>query len=113
MVSATEHLIQRFNPNWTMGGGTGMYPLWLEDLASAGFMDTETASFDMSVSYSHKAWRGRIQASAGIRACLSKQESIHFDKDLAQLLQTDFPEDPVEVPHRCWFVSGVRPGSSG
>ena len=37
IVSATEHLILKYNPQWTMGGGAGIYPAWLSDLAIAGF----------------------------------------------------------------------------
>ncbi len=29
VVFATEHLIEKHNPNWKLGGGTGVHPAWL------------------------------------------------------------------------------------
>lgn len=110
VVAATENLILRHNPAWTMGGGTGLYPGWFADLAGAGFDGIESFSFDHRQSYSHEAWRGRIQASAAIKASLKDGEVAQFDMELADLLVTGFPEDPLTVPHRIWAVSGVKPG---
>ena len=64
VVEATERLIRQHNPGWTFGGGTGLHPDCLADLALAGFAGIETFSFDHPVSYSHEAWRGRIRSSS-------------------------------------------------
>lgn len=104
VVEATEKLIESHNPGWKMGGGTGIYPAWLADVAVAGFEDIETFSFDLGVPYSREAWRGRIRASAGVAASLEKDEVRRFDEDLEALLAARFPEDPLEVPHRVWAV---------
>jgi SAM-dependent methyltransferase len=104
VVEATEKLIEDHNPGWKMGGGTGIYPAWLADVAVAGFEDIETFSFDLGVPYSREAWRGRIRASAGVAASLEKDEVRRFDEDLEALLAARFPEDPLEVPHRVWAV---------
>lgn len=69
-MEATERLILEFNPAWTMSGGTGLYPPWLLDLARGGFDALETFSFDVVQPYSPEAWRGRIRASAGVKASL-------------------------------------------
>lgn len=105
VVAATERLILRHNPAWAFGGGSGLYPAWLRDLAEAGFGDLETFSYDVSVLYSHAAWRGRIRASAGVGASLPPAAVAAFDDDLAALLAEDFP-DPLAVPHRVWAVIG-------
>ncbi|MFF5370624.1 class I SAM-dependent methyltransferase [Streptomyces sp. NPDC013187] len=55
VVEATEELILSFNPAWTLGGGTGLYPRWLTDLATAGFTGIETFSFDLAVPYPPEA----------------------------------------------------------
>ena len=109
VASATENLILEFNPAWTLGGGTGIYPMWLEDLLRSGFHDLETFSFDESVPYTHDAWRGRIQASAGVQATLGRREAAEFDRRLEILLQQQFAENPCVVPHRCWTVTGKKP----
>jgi len=104
MVEVTERLIKQYNPAWNMDGGTGLYPAWLTDVAVAGFQNIETFSFDLPVSYSHEAWRGRIRASAGVAASLPPDKVAQFDTDLAQLLVAQFPDDPLAVPHRVFAV---------
>ncbi len=109
LVAATEALIQRHNPAWDLGGGTGLYPAWLGDAAAAGFVDLETFSFDVPVRYSHEAWRGRIRASAGVGGSLDAQAVARFDDDLAVCLARDFPDDPQEVPHRAFALIARAP----
>jgi SAM-dependent methyltransferase len=109
VVEATERLIRQHNPDWTHGGGTGLHPAWLADLALAGFAGLETFSFDHAVDYSRDAWRGRIRASAGIAASLAAAAVARFDAEHEALLARDFPDDPLRVPHRCWAVIGVKP----
>jgi SAM-dependent methyltransferase len=86
MVEATEALITRYNPGWRAGGGTGLHGHNMPDLSVAGFRDIETASFDVDQPYSHEAWRGRIRASAGVKATLDENGVARFDADLAALL---------------------------
>ncbi len=106
LVAATEALIKRHNPAWRLGGGDGFYPEWLNHLGDAGFVDLESFSFDLDVSYSQEAWRGRVRASAGVAASLAEPQVLAFDKDLRQLLRDSFPADPLEVPHRVFAVLG-------
>lgn len=104
IVEATEKLIEQHNPEWKLGGGRGMYPAWLGDVATAGFRDIETFSFDVHVSYSHETWRGRIRASAGVAASLTPEQVARFDTELQRLLQERFPVDPLSVHHRVFVV---------
>jgi len=108
MVEATEALIQQYSPLWMGGGGNGFYPQWLIHLGDAGFTDLETFSFDIDTEYSHEAWRGRIRASAGVGASLSDEKVKEFDADLTKILQDKFPEDPLQVPHRIFVVTGRK-----
>lgn len=110
VVEATENLILKFNPKWSMSGGSGMYPDWLRDLASVGFRDIETFSFDLDLAYSPEAWRGRIRASAGVAASLSSDEVQQFDDELKTLLQQDSPENPLQIHHRVWAVIARKSG---
>lgn len=105
VVEATERFIERHNPAWAFGGGSGLHPAWLRDLGEAGFIDLETFSYDVAVPYSHVAWRGRIRASAGVGASLAPEAITAFDRDLAAVLAAGFP-DPLTVPHRVWAVIG-------
>lgn len=108
VVEATERLIRQHNPDWHHGGGTGLHPAWLADLARAGFVGLETFSFDHAVCYSHAAWRGRIRASAGVAASLGAAAVTRFDAEHEALLARDFSEEPLSVPHRCWAAIGVK-----
>ena len=98
------------NARWTLGGGTGLYPAWLADVAIAGFQNIETFSFDMPAPYSHEAWRGRIRASAGVGASLAPDAVAAFDRDLVGLLGSRFAEDPQPVPHRAFCLTARAPG---
>ena len=108
IVEATEKLILQFNPHWSMSGGTGIYPRWLTDLASAGFGAIETFSFDLDVPYQPEAWRGRIRASAGVKASLPEQQVNEFDGALKEIIATNFPGEILSIPHRCWTVIGSK-----
>ncbi len=108
VVEATEKLIEEFSPEWPFGGGSGLYPAWFGDLSLAGFEELESFSFDRDVPYTHEAWRGRVRASAGVAASLPPREVDRFDQTLGKILATDFPDDPLSVPHRVWALIGKR-----
>jgi SAM-dependent methyltransferase len=108
MVEDTERLIRAYNPAWNMGGGSGLYPAWLKDVREAGFKDARTFSFDLAVPYSHQDWRGRIRASAGVGASLDPATVTRFDAELAELLASRHPADPMAVPHCVWVLSGQK-----
>jgi SAM-dependent methyltransferase len=107
-VAATEALILRHNPKWNMAGGNGLHPWWFEDLEQAGYRDIESFTFDFAVPYTHEAWLGRIRASAGVGASLPPNAVARFDADHKAMLDRDFPQDPLSIPHRV-FVIHARP----
>jgi SAM-dependent methyltransferase len=108
VVAATEELIARHNPAWTMRGRVCPYPAWYADLLGAAFADVESFSFEQIVSYSHEAWRGRIRASAGVGASLTRTGVTAFDCAHADMLARGFPAEPLAVPHRCWVLWGRK-----
>ncbi len=107
VVASTERLIARTNPHWYLGNTTGLYPDWLTDVDDGGFSALETFSFDIDEFYSHEAWRGRIRASAGIGASLPVETVAAFDDELAAMLQADWPQEPLRVPHRVWALKAT------
>lgn len=110
VVAATEALILAHNPEWSMAGGDGLPTHYLADVQRAGFTELETYSYDLPLSYSHEAWRGRIRASAGVAATLDRAATERFDAELAALLERDFPEQPLAVPHRVFVLLARRSG---
>ncbi len=107
VVEATEALIAAHNPAWDLGGGTGLYPRWLTQLADAGFGAIESFSFDVDIPYDHEDWRGRIRASAGVAASLDQDAVARFDAAHAAVLAARFP-GRLAVPHRVFAVRGVK-----
>jgi SAM-dependent methyltransferase len=108
VVEATEALILAHNPHWRGSGGMGMYPTWLGDMSGAGFVELETASFDMDQPYSHEGWRGRIRASAGVKGSLDAEAVARFDVEHQAMLAARFRADPLAIPHRIWWVTGCK-----
>lgn len=111
VVELTEKIILKHNPFWRMGGGTGLYPRWLLDVSTQGFQHLETFSYDHVVTYSHERWRGRIRASAGISATLTSDQVAHFDSEHKSELDSKFPEDLLNIPHRIWALIARKPCS--
>jgi SAM-dependent methyltransferase len=108
VVHATEALILEHNPRWLGAGGIGIHPQWTVDVADAGFVELETFSYDVDLTYSQSAWRGRVRASAGIAASLDPASVERFDTQHAALLRERF-DDPLTVPHRVWALVARRP----
>ncbi|AFY34365.1 class I SAM-dependent methyltransferase [Calothrix sp. PCC 7507] len=111
VVEATEQLIEAHNPAWKMGGGTGLHPQWLRDIAEVGFREIQTFSYDVFVPYSHEDWRGRIRASAGVAASLSPEKVEVFDQELATLLVAKYPTPILQAHHRVSAVIAKSPSS--
>ncbi len=114
VIARTEALMNRYSPNapnilHRLGGGLCIYRDWLRDLAEAGFVDLRSFSFDVVLTYSHEAWRGRSRASQWVAASLAPDEVVRFDRELQALLIERFPEDPLRVPHRVFAVIGTNP----
>lgn len=113
VVERTEELIEKHNPaqpkpHIRLGMGVGIYPAFARDLCECGLTDIETWSYDHPVPYTHTGWRGRIRASQGVGATLSPPQVAAFDEELARLLGTEFPAEPLQVPHRVWVAHGRK-----
>ncbi len=109
IVAACEAIITKHNPDWMLGGGTGVYPKWFTDLGQAGFQDLESFTFDLDLIYTPESWRGRLRASAGVGGTLPADQVDAFDRDVAALLQREFSEPEIPVPHRIFALLGRRP----
>ena len=107
--AATERLIRKANPRWTLYGGNGRHPGWIEEVRQGGFSEVRTFEYDLQIPYTPVAWRGRIRASAGIGATLAPDEVEGFDRAHARLLAEQFPGDPLNVPHRVYAVVALLP----
>jgi SAM-dependent methyltransferase len=109
MVAATENLMLAYSPDWQGSSGSGLHPRWLADVATAGFQDIETFSFDVAIPYTHADWRGRVRASSPIGASLPPEKVAAFDAELRKLLAAHFPADPLFIPHRVFALICTAP----
>lgn len=108
VCAASEDLVSTYNPTWPNAELAADHTEWRAELASAGFDDLAAFEFDIDVPFSHDAWRGRMRSSNGVGASLPAAEVAAFDADLARLLSTRFPAEPLMVPHRIWALVGRR-----
>jgi SAM-dependent methyltransferase len=110
VAQLSEELILAANPDWASSppgsgpGQLGIYPQWTLDVLPAGFDGLETFSFDITIPYSHAAWRGRLRACSGVGASLPSDAVEGFDAELRELLHARFPVEPMDVPHRVWAL---------
>lgn len=109
VAKRTEDLILKYNPTWPMANGTGVYTRPLFDLPAAGFTDLEQFSYEHIQPFTHEAWRGRMRACNGVAASLPPDQVAAFDADLAALLSSEFPAEPLEIIHRMWVVWARKP----
>jgi SAM-dependent methyltransferase len=100
VVAATERVIEKHNPGWKLGNYEAGVVRHMRDLANGGFGRRESFVVDYDIPYSHEAWRGRIRASAGVSASLGKEAVAAFDAEHAAMLAKEYPDDPMQVPHR-------------
>ena len=107
--AASEELIRKANPDWTLYGGMGRHPRWRDEVREAGFVGTKTLEYEVSLTYTAEAWRGRVRASAGIGATLTPSAVKEFDDAHALLLAERFPDQPLQVPHRIYAVITQAP----
>ncbi len=109
VAAATEALVLRYNPGWTLGGFDGNYPRLIDELLEGGFEDVEGFAYDHLQPFTHEEWRGRVRTCNGVGSgALTDDDVGRFDADLAALLARDFPE-PLLIPHRIWVAFGRSP----
>jgi SAM-dependent methyltransferase len=103
VVEATERLVLRHCPGWRGAGGPFGYP-WAGELEAAGFREPRSLAYDVDLTYTHEAWRGRVRTCNALGATLPDAAVEAFDAELAVLLAGEFPADPLEVPHRVFAL---------
>lgn len=109
VVAATEQLIRTYNQKWEKAGDDGRYPQWNIDAEAAGFIDFDSFEEEEVVQMSHETWRGRIRSSEAVGGSLTSAQLAAFDRDLVSLLNREFPQQPLQVPHRLWCFIARNP----
>lgn len=109
VVQDSERLILGCNPGWTAHSGSGLHPLWLKEMAEAGFVDLRTWSLDLEVPCSHAAWLKRVRACTAVATLSDEARLRRLDTELMAMLVERHPNQPMAVPYRMWVVSAATP----
>lgn len=102
----SEALILERNPNWPMAGLRRMNGAWDGHLLDAGFVDLDTWSYEIELSYTHDAWRGRMRACNGVLA-LGSEAIAEYDQAHSKALAERFPGQ-ITVRHEVFAVMARR-----
>jgi SAM-dependent methyltransferase len=106
IAAATDELILRFNPSWTMAGGDGLHEQYRSELQA--YEGVRSFSYDEPVEYSREGWRGRMRACNGALAIRDEAARERLDRAIDEML-TAF-DGPLVIPHRVFVISGAKPG---
>lgn len=110
IANKTEQLILKHNPVWDMGDFDGLYPWRIDALIKGGFDFVEQFCFDYDQPFTHETWRGRIRTCNGVGSGgMTHQQVNIFDNELAQMLEVDYPDEPLIIRHRVWAVVVRKP----
>lgn len=105
LAAESEKLIYKYNAGWKMGGFNGIYSYQIDALQTADLGLREQFCYDHMQPFSHEAWRGRMRTCNGVGSGgMTEDQVVAYDADLAELLASEFPKQPVHVLHRVWTV---------
>jgi len=102
VVDTMMQVIRRFSPvpeGAPQGGGVFQYPAWARELLPAGFTGWESFALTLPLDYTPEAWRGRVQASAGVVA-MAPDVRREFDAALGEVL----PAGVLAVEHHLFAL---------
>jgi ubiquinone/menaquinone biosynthesis C-methylase UbiE len=110
VAARTEALILEHNPDWKMAGWTGIYEKHIELMPQQPMRLVEQFCYDHQQPFTHEQWRGRIRTCNGVGSGpLTDRQVNDFDRDLAALLEQEFPAEPLHIEHRVWAVITRKP----
>jgi len=111
VAKATEALVLQYNPHWPHAGDDGIHVRYLHQLTEANrFELVEQFCYDHDQPFTHDSWRGRVRTCHAVGSGgLSPAQVESFDRELAALLKTRFPREPLMVKHRIYAVIVRRP----
>lgn len=98
VVTASERLVLKFNPDWSgadWDGNVEPLPEW----AATRFRLTGFFAYDEAIPFNRESWRGRMRALRGIAAALPQERVESFDRELSELLDS-ITGPQFEVLHR-------------
>ncbi len=110
VAARTEELILQHNPGWTMAGFTGIYEKQIEQMPQRRMRLVEQFCYDHLQPFTHEQWRGRIRTCNGVGSgVLTDRQVDVFDRELAAVLEREFPDEPLLIEHRVWAVITQKP----
>ncbi len=102
IVSETEELILKYNPNW-VGAGEIRHKIEIPECYHKYFDIVNEEVFDLDIPFTRETWNGRIMACRGTGAALSKEKADEFQKEHLKLLSEIAPEE-FKIKHYAAFA---------
>ena len=110
VAARTEELVLQHNPGWTMAGWSGIYEEQIELMPQQRMRLVEQFCYDHLQPFTHEQWRGRMRTCNGVGSGpLTDRQVDDFDRELAALLEREFPDEPLLIEHRVWAVITRKP----
>ncbi|MBX7115155.1 MAG: class I SAM-dependent methyltransferase [Myxococcaceae bacterium] len=106
VAELSEALILARNPGWAMAGLHRMNGLWDTHLLEAGFVELDTWAYEIELTYTHDAWRGRMRACNGVLA-LGPEAIAEYDQAHSHALAQFFPGQ-LTVRHEVFALTARR-----
>ena len=79
------------------------FPDQIDALQVGGLHLVEQFCKDHDEPFTHAGWRGRMRTCNGVGSGpLTPQQVGAFDRDLGALLGSEYPTEPLLIPHRIW-----------
>ncbi len=103
IAHATLRLMERYGPG-DPSPSTFLYPDWTEDLITAGFTAWDMFAFTTTLTYTPRAWRGRVRASQRGAPAMTQADLDKFDASLGRMLSRHYPGPTLAIEHRVFAL---------
>ena len=94
IAGESEKLVLKYNPNWS-GAGETIHPISIHECYNSRFKLVYHEEYPLNVSFTRKAWHGRMKACRGTGASLSADDLSKWETEHIQLLNDIAPDEFV------------------
>lgn len=97
IAAASEHLVLKYNPNWS-GAGETMHPIQIPECYREKFELVYHEEYPIKVHFTRESWNGRMRACRGIGTSLTEAEVAMWQLEHLELLNQIAPAE-FEISH--------------
>lgn len=97
IIGEMEQLVLKYNPHWS-GKGFSKFKYSYPEWANGRFMIETIHSYNETLTFSRKAWLGRVKSCRGVGASLSEEKLSQFTDEYRQILEKY--SEPLKLKHQ-------------